>query len=256
MYIEIKSQDEILAIEESAAIARQVLFVTRTAVTPGISTKEIEEIAVREMDRLGAKSAFWNYRGYPAQICISINDELVHGIPSTSRKIKDGDLVKLDIGIKYKGYYGDVAETIPVGNVSKGALKLLTITYNCFNEGLKQAYPGKRLGDMAFAVQSYVEKNGFSVIRQFVGHGIGRNLHEKPEVPNFGTPGEGSKFEPGMVFAFEPMVATDNWQIKIKEDGWTAVTVDDKPCAHFEKMVSITEKGPVFLADFEPLFLS
>jgi methionyl aminopeptidase len=254
MYLELKSADEIRSLEEAARAAREVLLKTRKELRPGITTKRVEEIAVAEIKALGAEPAFLNYRGYPASICVSVNEELVHGIPSERRVIRSGDLVKLDIGVRYNGFYGDVAETIPIGKADADARKLLEVTYGCLGEMLKHAAPGKRMGDMGAAVQRYVENNGFSVIRQFVGHGIGRRLHEKPEVPNFGERDTGQRFEEGMVLALEPMVACGDWHVKIAGDGWTASMADAKLCAHFEKMIAVCGKNPVFLADFEPIF--
>lgn len=251
MFIELKTPDEIAVMDEAGKIVSNILRKVRQGVRAGISTKEIEDIAVEEMQKYKVESAFLRYRDFPANICVSLNEELVHGIPDRTRKIKDGDIVKIDIGIKHKGFYGDIAETIPVGKILPKIRKLLTVTYGCFDEVLKHAKPGNRLGNVCSSIEDYVEDNGYSVIREYVGHGIGRDLHEKPEVPNFGLAGTGPKLAAGMVLAIEPMVATGGWKTKTLKDNWTVVTVDGSLCAHFEHMVAITENGPRFMTEME-----
>jgi len=248
--IEIKTSSEIEILKESAKIVSEVLNKVKSYVKAGVTTKDLENIASKEMNRLGVESAFLGYRGFPGKICTSINDELVHGIPNEKKVIKEGDIVKIDIGIKHKGFYGDIAETVPVGNISEDVKRLLEITKNCFNEIIKVCYAGYRIGDISATIQNYVEKNGFSVIRDFVGHGIGRVLHEKPEIPNFGKKGTGPVLINGMVLAIEPMVSMGTWRVRILSDGWTVQTLDNKMCAHYEHMIAITENGPQILTSF------
>jgi len=248
--IEIKTSSEIEILKECAKIVSEILDKVKSQIKPGVSTKDLEEVASRQMNKFDVEPAFLGYRGFPGKICTSINDELVHGIPSEKKIIKEGDLVKIDIGIKHKGFYGDIAETVPVGNVSEDIKRLLEVTKNCFNEVIKFCYAGYRVGDISAAIQNYVEKNGFSVIRDFVGHGIGRVLHEKPEIPNFGKMGTGPVLTNGMVLAIEPMVSMGTWQVRILPDGWTVQTVDNKMCAHYEHMIAITENSPQILTSF------
>ncbi|MBU2567652.1 MAG: type I methionyl aminopeptidase [Elusimicrobia bacterium] len=252
MFIELKTPQEMAVMDDAGRIITQILRSVRRGVRDGMSTKELEDIAVEEMQKYGVEPAFLGFRGFPANICVSLNEELVHGIPDRTRRIKDGDIVKADIGIKHKGFCGDIAETIPVGKVSPEIRKLLAVTYGCFNEVMKHAKQGNRLGDVSGNIQKYVEGNGYSVIREYVGHGIGRNLHEKPEVPNFGLPGIGPKLAAGMVLAVEPMVAAGGWKTKTLKDNWTVVTADGGLCAHFEHMVAITENGPRFMTEMDP----
>ncbi|MDI6640753.1 MAG: type I methionyl aminopeptidase [Elusimicrobiota bacterium] len=250
-YIELKSSDELETIREAAKIVSRILKTVKQEVKVGVSTKYIEEVAIREMCRYNVKSAFLGYRNFPNSICISINEELVHGIPKNNRIIKDGDIIKIDIGIKYKGFYGDIAETIPVGNVFKEAKNLLLTTYKAFENVLQVAHSGNRIGDISYSIQSFIEKNGYSVIRDYAGHGIGRNLHEKPEVPNFGQPHTGDRLLLGMVLAIEPMVALGSPEVEVLPDGWTVVTKDKKLCAHYEHMLAITENGCDVLTELD-----
>lgn len=254
--IYIKSQRELDILRQTGKTVSEILKRVKQKIKPGISTKYIDEIAAGEISARGIKSAFLGYRGFPGNICVSVNEELVHGIPKENKIIKEGDIVTLDIGIKCNGFYGDIAETIPVGEISDSAKKLIQVTYNSFNQMLKFATTGYRLGDISYSIQKYVESSGYSVIRDFVGHGIGHSLHEKPEVPNFGQPDRGVRLTPGMILAVEPMVACGGWQIEILSDGWTVVTADRKLCAHFEHMIAIGENEPEILTEIEPLFLS
>lgn len=210
---------------------------------PGISTKYLDELAFKEIKSLGMKPAFLGYHGFPATTCISLNNELVHGIPSPERIIKEGDIVSIDLGLVHQGFYGDVAATYGVGAISEESRRLLDVTEESLQRAIAEVKPGNRLGDLSWAVQSFVEKAGYSVVRDYVGHGIGRRLHEEPPVMNFGKPHTGIRFVPGMVIAIEPMVNLGGWQVETLGDGWTVVTADGKRCAHFEHMVAVTEDG-------------
>ena len=243
----LKSPEEIEKIKQSNIIVADILNELRGMIKPGITTMALnrysEELALRK----GAKPAFKGYRGYPFSLCASVNCEVVHGMPS-NRVLKTGDLIGLDFGIYNKGYYGDSAITVSVGEVSDVAARLSRTTEEALYNGIKEAKAGNRLGDISAAVQEHVEAAGFSVVRDFVGHGIGRNLHEDPQIPNFGIRGKGIELKPGMVFAIEPMVNEGTYKVKVLEDGWTAVTADGKLSAHFEHSVAITEDGPVILS--------
>ncbi|MCX5782312.1 MAG: type I methionyl aminopeptidase [Elusimicrobia bacterium] len=245
--IELKSSSEIKILRKAGQFVAQVLDVIGKAVQSEITTKYLDDLAEKEIRSLGLKPAFLGYRGFPAVTCISINDELVHGIPSKKRILKEGDIVSIDLGIIYEGFYGDMAATFPVGKISQDAQKLLDVTKESLNKAIEQVKEGKRLGDLSWAVQNFVENSGFSVIRDYVGHGIGRKLHEEPSVPNFGKPSSGPRFNKGLVIAIEPMVSAGDWQVKTLDDGWTVVTEDGKLCAHFEHMVALTEKGAEIL---------
>ncbi len=243
----LKSPEEIEKIRQSNIIVADILNELRGMVKPGIKTMALnrysEELALRK----GAKPAFKGYRGYPFSLCVSVNSEVVHGMPS-NRVLKTGDLISLDFGIYYNGYYGDSAITVSVGEVSDVAARLSSITKESLYNGIKEARAGNRLGDISAAVQEHVEASGFSVVRDFVGHGIGKNLHEDPQIPNFGIRGKGIELKPGMVFAIEPMVNEGTYKVKVLDDGWTVVTADGKLSAHFEHSVAITEDGPVILS--------
>ena len=227
---------------EACRIVAEVLDGINNDIAPGITTKELDRYVESFIVSKGARPAFKGYRGYPASVCTSVNDQVVHGIPS-SRKLKDGDIVSLDIGVHYRGFYGDAAVTLPVGNISDEAKRLLSVAEDSLNKALEKAEPGMRLSDISFAVQEYVESNGFSVVRNFVGHGIGRELHEEPQIPNFGKPGEGPRLREGMTLAIEPMVNAGGWEVNILGDGWTAVTKDGSLSAHFEHTVALTKNG-------------
>lgn len=241
--IELKSEEEIEKLRIAGQMTARVLRDLSKSVKAGVTTGELDNLARNQIASLGSKPAFLGYRGYPASACISINNELVHGIPNPGRVINEGDIVSIDLGIINEGYYGDCALTVAVGKISEAAKKLIKVTEESLYLAIDNARPGKRMGDLAYAIQSYAEKNGFSVVRDYVGHGIGRALHEEPPVPNFGAPGTGIRFVPGMVFAIEPMINQGSWQVKTLPDGWTVVTADGKLCAHFEHMVAITEMG-------------
>lgn len=220
-------------------------------VEPGKTTEELNEVAEKLIQEWGAVPAFKGYRGFPKSICASINEEVVHGIPSLSRKLNIGDIVSIDVGIYKCGYYGDSAVTIPVGEISPSAKKLLQVTQEALRRGIDRARVGYRLFDISYAVQSYVEKEGFSVVRDFVGHGIGKEMHEDPQVPNFGEPGRGLRLKAGMVLAIEPMVNAGGPEVMVLPDRWTVVTRDGSLSAHFEHTVAITEEGPQILT-FSP----
>jgi len=241
--IELKSASELAVMRAAGRKAAEVLQKVSKSLRAGITTKQLDEIALNEIRSLGAKPAFLGYRDYPATACISINNELVHGIPSSSRVIKDGDIVSIDLGVIHEGYYGDTAATYAVGNISQETQKLINVTRESLELAIAQAKPGKRLGDISWAVQAYAENNGFSVVRDYCGHGVGRRLHEEPSIPNFGKPNSGIRLIPGMVLAIEPMINQGNYDVKTLGDGWTVVTEDGKLCAHFEHMVAVTEDG-------------
>jgi methionyl aminopeptidase len=240
--IVLKSEDEIKKMAESCRIVAEVLEGIKKNIAPGVSTKEIDGFAESFIITRGAQPAFKGYRGYPASVCTSINEQVVHGIPS-SQKLKDGDIVSLDIGVLYKGFYGDAAVTLPVGSVSSQARRLILVTEKALEAGMEKAVAGNRLSDISSAVQGCVEAEGFSIVRSFVGHGIGRELHEEPQIPNFGKPGEGPELRTGMTLAIEPMVNAGGWEVIILNDGWTAVTKDRSLSAHFEHTVAITKNG-------------
>lgn len=241
--IELKTSDEIAKLRVAGHMAAKVLSIVAKSIQAGITTKYIDEMAFREISYLGAKPAFLGYRGYPATTCISLNNELVHGIPRNDKFINDGDIVSVDLGLVYEGFYGDTAATFGVGNISMQARKLISVTQEALERSISEVKPGSRIGDVAWAIQEYAQSAGFSVVRDYVGHGIGRRLHEDPPVPNFGRPGTGVRLVSGMVIAIEPMVNEGDFMVKTLEDGWTVVTTDGKLCAHFEHMVAITEDG-------------
>jgi len=236
----IKSPREISLLRKANSIVAEVFRELKTMVEPGVVTQELDSTAEKIIRSRGAVPAFKGYRGFPASICASVNEEVVHGIPGL-RKLKEGDIVSLDVGVIFGGYYGDAAITLPVGGVDQGALKLLEVTQRALYIGIEQARVGNRLFDISHAIQLWVEKHGFSVVRDFVGHGIGKDLHEEPQIPNFGTPHQGPRLESGMVFALEPMVNEGTCEVKVLSDGWTVVTADRKRSAHFEHTIAITD---------------
>ncbi len=242
-----KSQHEIDRIRKASQIVARTLNLLEAHVQAGISTRKLDQIAENEIRKAGAIPAFKGYRGFPATLCVSVNEEVVHGIPS-DRKLKEGDIVGLDLGCIWDGYYGDAARTYPVGEISEEALRLLETTEESLMIGIDQARVGNRIGDIGYAVQSHAESNGYSVVRDFVGHGIGRNLHEDPQVPNYGNRGQGPRIKAGMVLAIEPMVCQGRADVEVLSDNWTAVTRDRSLSAHFEHSVAITENGPEILS--------
>nr|AKQ00974.1 map, methionine aminopeptidase, methionyl aminopeptidase [uncultured delta proteobacterium Rifle_16ft_4_minimus_12842] len=239
----IKSPDEIETMRRAGAVVAEVLEVLKGNVRPGATTLDLEKIAEEETIKRKASPAFKGYRGYPFCLCTSVNNEVVHGMPS-KKVLKEGDIVSIDYGALVEGFYGDAAVTVPVGKVSEEAARLVRVTEESLGKAIEAAREGNRLLDISSAVQSHVEPQGFSVVREFVGHGIGRELHEPPQVPNFGIPGRGVKLKTGMVLAIEPMINSGGWAVKILADGWTAVTADGKLSAHFEHTVAITPDGP------------
>jgi methionyl aminopeptidase len=248
MAIVCKSPSEIEKMRRSGRLVREVLEMLRTMVAPGITTMDLERAAEKKIEQMGAKPAFKGYYEYPCVLCTSVNQEIVHGIPSEKRALKEGDIVSIDCGVVLDGYYGDAAITVPVGNhVKPEVKKLLEVTEASLYRAIEQAKVGNSVGDVGAAVQEYVEAHGFSVVREFVGHGIGTKLHEEPQVPNFGTRGQGAKLKEGMVLAIEPMVNSGGAAARVLDDKWTAVTVDGSFSAHFEHCVAVTKDGPVIL---------
>lgn len=243
----LKSPAEIEKMRSSSAIVAEVLAKVSELVKPGVKTLDLDRYAEEYARKKGARTAFKGYRGYPYSLCTSVNQEVVHGMPS-DRPLSEGDILSLDFGIFYNGYYGDAAITVPVGNVSIEADKLMSTTEQALYRGIEKARVGNRLGDISSAIQDHVESNGFSVVRDFVGHGIGKNLHEDPQIPNYGLRGRGVELKAGMVLAIEPMVNEGVYQVKVLSDGWTVVTLDGKLSAHFEHSVAVTENGPIILS--------
>jgi len=246
--INCKSQAELEKMRRSGQTVRQVLEFVRAKVAPGVSTMDLENVAEKKIRELGAKPAFKGYYDYPCVLCTSVNEEIIHGIPSAKRVLKAGDIVSIDCGVVLDGYYGDSAITVPVGGVLAPELKkLLDVTEASLKRAIEEVRLGKTVGDVGAAVQEYVEANGFSVVRDFVGHGIGTRLHEEPQVPNYGTRGHGTRLREGMVLAIEPMVNIGKPGARVLEDKWTAVTEDGSYSAHFEHCVAVTRNGPLVL---------
>jgi methionyl aminopeptidase len=228
-------------------LVAEVLGALEAAVAPGVTTLDLDQLAERLVRDGGAEPAFKGYRGYPATLCASVNQEVVHGIPSRSRRLADGDIISLDLGVKMGGFFGDSAVTVPVGQVPERTLSLLQVTRASLDRAIEQVRPGARLSDVGHAVQTYVEAHGYTIVREFVGHGIGEKLHEEPQIPNYGTPGRGPKLAVGMVLAIEPMVAMGRPETKVLADGWTAVTRDGSLAAHFEHTVAVSASGAEIL---------
>ena len=246
--ISVKSKSELEKMRKAGIIAGNALHFGGRSIKVGMTTFELDKIIHDYIVKNGAKPSFLGYGGFPASACISINNEVIHGIPG-SRKIQNGDIVSVDVGAYYKGFHGDNAYTFAVGEISPEAQKLLDVTKESLYKGIAAAVPGARIGDVANAVQTYVEQAGFAVVRKYVGHGIGANLHESPEVPNFGTAGRGVRLVPGMTIAIEPMVNIKGADVKVLPDGWTVLTASGSLSAHFEHTIAITEHGPVILTD-------
>lgn len=247
--IELKSNEEIKKIKKSCEIVKRVLCRLEEMIRPGLPTIKLDEEARRISKEHNAEPAFLNYRGFPASVCVSVNNEVVHGMPSDKKILKEGDVVSIDFGVLYNGYFGDAAITVPVGNISAVAVKLIDVTRAALYRGIEKAKSGNKLSDISCAIQDYVEKNGFSVVRDFVGHGIGKKLHEEPMVPNFGKPGTGIELENGMVLAIEPMVNEKEYEVRVLDDDWTVVTKDSGLSAHFEHTIAITKNGPLILSE-------
>jgi methionyl aminopeptidase len=242
----LKSPQEIARMKVPCRIVAEVLEILKGAAKPGVTTLALNQIAEKEAGKRSAKPAFKGYSGYPHALCCSLNEQVVHGMPS-GRKLVDGDILSIDFGVVYDGFYGDAALTLPIGEISESAQRLLRVTEESLYAAIAATQPGNRLSDISYAVQSYVEPKGYSVVRDFVGHGIGRNLHESPQIPNFGRPGRGVRLKSGMVLAIEPMINEKGPDVRVLEDGWTAVTCDGGLSAHFEHTVAVTEEGPEIL---------
>ena len=243
-----KSKAELEIMHRANQVVAQVLGELVERVRPGVSTGELDEYAEARVRELGGEPAFKGYRGFPASVCASLNEEVVHGIPSRDRKVAPGDIVSMDLGVKLEGFYGDSATTVPVAPVDAEVDRLLRTTEESLQRAIDQCRVGRRVGDISHAVQLHVEAAGFSIVREFVGHGIGSVLHEDLQVPNFGRPGIGQRLRAGMVLAIEPMVNMGTHEVEVLDDGWTAVTKDRRPSAHFEHSVAITEEGPWVLS--------
>ena len=249
--IQLKNAAQIKAMREAGRITGEALLVAREHVREGVSTYELDQAIRRYIERAGAKPSFLGLYGFPGSACISINDEVIHGIPSKKRILHEGDIVKVDLGACYKGYHGDSARTIPVGKVSDQAAKLIEVTRDSFFAGVAQMQPGNRLGDVGSAIDTLVRRNGFSTVRKYIGHGIGKEVHEAPDVPNYGTPGRGVRICSGMVLAIEPMVNVGTYEVRELADGWTVVTADRKLSAHYENTVAMTDEGVLNLTLIE-----
>jgi methionyl aminopeptidase len=248
MSIQLKSPAEIGKLREANLVVADVLDALEAAVKPGMTTWELNEIADRRLKQLKAESAFLGYHGYPAVLCTSVNEVVVHGIPRKDVVLKEGDLLSIDFGAFKDGWCGDSARTLPIGKVSAKAEALMTATRESLEKAITQCVPGNRLGDIGWAIQSHVEPKGYAVVRQFVGHGIGREMHEEPHVPNYGDAGKGRRLSAGLVVAIEPMINAGTADVLVKDDGWTAVTKDGSLSAHFEHSVAITDEGPIVLS--------
>ncbi|MBO5670494.1 MAG: type I methionyl aminopeptidase [Clostridia bacterium] len=245
--IAVKNAVQIAAMRDAGKITGEALCMAGEMVRPGITTKEIDTAIRGYITKCGATPSFLNYNGFPASACISINDEVIHGIPSAARQLQDGDIVKIDVGAYYKGYHGDTANTFPVGHVSEEAERLIRVTRESFYRGIEMIGPGNRLGDLGSAIDGYVREHGFTAVRQFVGHGIGRDLHEAPDVPTYGTAGRGVRFCAGMVIAVEPMINAGTHEVRQLNDGWTIKTADGALSAHYEHTLAVTDNGVILL---------
>ena len=245
--IVVKNSEQIVLMKKAGVITAEALLVAKELIKPGISTKEIDTKIRRFIEKCGAVPSFLGYGGFPGSACISINDEVIHGIPSDKIILREGDIVKIDVGARYRGYNGDSARTYPVGKVSDEALKLISVTEGSFNEAMKFTRVGYRIGDIGFAVENFVISNGFSVVREYVGHGVGAELHEDPQIPNYGNAGRGARLYAGMTLAIEPMVNQGKADVRVMRDGWTVKTLDGKLSAHYENSVLVTDSDPVIL---------
>lgn len=248
--ITIKSEHEIEIMREAGVIAKTALVNAGKAIVPGITTAELDKIVRKSIEKAGAIPSFLGYGGFPASACISINHEIIHGIP-TGRVVNEGDIVSIDVGAYYRGYHGDCAMTFPCGKLSSEAKRLIDVTRQSFYEGIKFAKVGNRISDISSAIQTYAEAQGYTIVRKFVGHGIGADLHESPEVPNFGKPGRGPRLVKGMTIAIEPMINEGSFEVKILSDGWTVETIDGKLSAHYENTILITDDEPEILTYHE-----
>ena len=245
----IKNSEQLMLMRKAGKITAEALLVARDAIRPGVSTFEVDAKIRHFIEKCGATPSFLGYNGFPGSACISLNKEVIHGIPSRKVIIREGDIVKVDVGARYRGYNGDSARTFPVGKVSDEALRLISVTEESFYEAMKAARHGNRVGDIGAAVENFVISNGFSVVREFVGHGVGADLHEDPQVPNYGTAGRGARLYAGMTLAIEPMVNAGTDRVKVRKDGWTVETLDGALSAHYENSIAITEGDPIILTD-------
>ena len=252
--IQLKNAEQIKLMKEAGRITGEALLVARDHVRPGISTYELDRIVRESIEKAGAKPSFLGYGGFPGSACISINDEVIHGIPSKKRFLEEGDIVKVDVGAFYKGFHGDAARTIPVGTVSEEAMRLIEVTRESFFCGIDQLKVGNRLGDVGSAIDALVVRNGYSTVKRYVGHGIGHDLHESPDVPNYGTAGRGTRLCAGMTLAIEPMVNIGSEDVRVLGDGWTVKTVDGALSAHYENTVALTSDGVLNLTMLDPSF--
>ncbi|MBR4770600.1 MAG: type I methionyl aminopeptidase [Clostridia bacterium] len=249
MAIILKTAEQIRLMKEAGRITGEAILKARDMIRPGVSTWEVDRVIHDYIVKCGAKPSFLGYAGFPGSACVSVNSEVIHGIPSRKRILEEGDLVKVDVGALYRGYHGDSAKTFAVGRVSPEATRLIERTRECFYRGVAKAVAGNRIGDVGHAVQACAEEAGFSVVREYVGHGVGSHLHEEPDVPNYGTEGRGCRLYAGMTIAIEPMVNAGGAGVRVLPDGWTVVTSDGRLSAHYEHTVAITDDGPVLLTD-------
>ena len=252
--IQLKNPLQIKEMREAGRITGEALLVARESIREGISTYELDKIIRNHIEKSGAKPSFLGYHGFPGSACISINDEVIHGIPSKKRFLREGDIVKIDVGAFYKGYHGDAARTIPVGKVSEDAEKLIRVTRESFFRGIEKLQVGNRLGDVGHAIDAHVVANGFSTVKKYIGHGIGHDLHETPDVPNYGTEGRGTRLCAGMTLAIEPMVNVGGESVKELSDGWTVKTADGTLSAHYENTVALTSDGVIVMTQLESDF--
>lgn len=243
----LKSKEEIEIMRQGGAIVAEVLLKLEEALSPGMTTEDLDRMAFEWIKKAGATSTFIGYQGYPKTLCTSVNEEVVHGIPSKSKVLKEGDIVGIDCGVTYKGFVADHAKTMAVGQVSDENQKLIDDTRKSLQKGMDAFVMGNRIGDIGYAVQNFAEPMGYGIVRDFVGHGVGRKMHEEPQVPNFGTPGTGTRIKVGMVLAIEPMLNLGTHEVKVLKDGWTVITKDRKCAAHFEHSLAMTENGPELL---------
>ena len=245
----IKNSEQLKLMRIAGRITAEALMVAKDAIRPGMTTLELDTKIRRYIEKCGATPTFLGYNGFPGSACISLNQEVIHGIPSNKVIIQEGDIVKVDVGARFRGYNGDSARTFAVGKVSDEALRLISVTEQSFYEAMKVAKAGNRIGDIGHAVESFVISNGFSVVKTYTGHGVGADLHEEPEIPNYGRPGRGARLYPGMTLAIEPMVNAGTDKIRVRKDGWTVVTADGKLSAHYENSIAITESDPILLTE-------
>ena len=247
----IKKSEQLMLMRKAGRITAEALLLARDSIKPGITTKELDVKIRRFIEKCGATPSFLGYNGFPGSACISLNEQVIHGIPSDKVIIREGDIVKVDVGARYRGYNGDSARTFAVGKVSDEALRLISVTEQSFYEAMKVAKAGNRVGDIGHAIESFVISNGFSVVKEYVGHGVGAQLHEDPQVPNYGNQGRGPRLYSGMTLAIEPMVNEGVPNVRVLKDGWTVVTADGKLSAHYENSIAITDGDPILLTDAE-----